>query len=224
MSLAATSLNKPNKLNELGIPLLPRRQSLRSPGLARHRQTHPGDILVTMNRQRNISYLLWTLPRPSNSSFPGSFPLHFEKKLIKLLAFSNTPRVLHSFGGSAQFGIKIDINPENQPTIIATAEALPFKDNTFDLVIGDPPFSAALARKLYGCRYPHFKKWTREAVRTCKPQSFICLYHTILLPRLPGTQILIRIVVVGRPYSTARIATVLRKDSIFSSDFSDTTY
>lgn len=73
-----------------------------------------------------------------------------KKKLIDLLKPSGL--ILHPFGGMAEYGIRIDINPEVDPDVFADAHYLPFKDNVFDIVICDPPYDKEHAFYLYNTK------------------------------------------------------------------------
>ena len=48
----------------------------------------------------------WVLPRPRKVRYKGGFPLHFEKKLWRLLG--EPVSVLHPFGGKAEIGVRVD--------------------------------------------------------------------------------------------------------------------
>lgn len=161
----------------------------------------------------NVTNLTWVLPRPRGDHYPGGFPLYFEGKLIRLLQLQNGAKILHPFGGMAEYGIRVDVDPSINPDIVANAESLPFNDKTFDLVVCDPPYTADLAKKLYKCPGPKFYKWTREAVRVCKEFGFICLYHWVMLPRLSGTALRCRIVILQRTWGRPRVATILQKNT-----------
>lgn len=50
--------------------------------------------------------------------------------------------VLHLFGGRAPFGTRMDIDPITRPNVIADAWLPPFADQSFDIVILDPPYIA----------------------------------------------------------------------------------
>lgn len=165
----------------------------------------------------NVTNLVWVLPRPRKDHYPGGFPLYFERKLITLLQLQNGAKVLHPFGGKAEYGIRVDVDPSTNPDILGNAENLPFQDNTFDLVICDPPYTEDLAKKIYRCPGPKFHKWTREAVRVCKEFGIICLYHWVMLPRLSGTALRLRIVILQRTWGRPRVATILQKNTDYHS-------
>lgn len=163
----------------------------------------------------NVSNLVWVLPRPRPEHYPGGFPLYFERKLIAFLQLMPGARILHPFGGKAEYGIRIDLDPSVQPDIVANAEMLPFQDNTFDLVICDPPYTKELAKSIYNCPGPKFGKWSKEAVRVCKEFGFICLYHWVMMPRLPATALKSRIVILQRTWGRPRVATILQKNTAY---------
>lgn len=163
----------------------------------------------------NVSNLVWVLPRPRPEHYPGGFPLYFERKLITFLQLVPGARILHPFGGKAEYGIRIDLDPSVQPDIVANAEILPFQDNTFDLVICDQPYTDELAKTIYHCSGPRFGKWTKEAVRVCKEFGFICLYHWVMMPRLHATALKSRIVILQRTWGRPRVATILQKNTAY---------
>ena len=95
-----------------------------------------------------IPSLVWTLPRPAKSRYRGAFPLYFEQNLVQLLGYPE--RILHPFGGMAELGTRVDLNGDTEPDVVADAHDLPFEDETFDLVILDPPYSDEESAELYG--------------------------------------------------------------------------
>jgi len=48
--------------------------------------------------------------------------------------------ILHLFGGKADFGTRLDIDPLVRPDVIGDAWLPPFADASFDVVILDPPY------------------------------------------------------------------------------------
>lgn len=47
---------------------------------------------------------------------------------------------LHLFGGAADFGVRLDLDPRTRPDVIGDAFLPPFAKNSFDAVILDPPY------------------------------------------------------------------------------------
>lgn len=141
--------------------------------------------------------------------------MYFEKKLIEFLQLMPGSKILHPFGGMAEYGIRCDINAEVNPDFVCDAQALPFEDNTFDLVICDPPYTKDLAKKIYNCSGPKFGKWSKEAVRVCREFGFICLYHWVMMPRLPGTALRTRVIILQRTWGRPRVATILQKNTAY---------
>lgn len=48
--------------------------------------------------------------------------------------------MLHLFGGLADFGTRMDIDPSTRPDVIGNAWLPPFARDSFDVVILDPPY------------------------------------------------------------------------------------
>ena len=157
-----------------------------------------------------IPNIVWILPRPRRNRYQGGFPLHFEKKLVGLLKPS-VP-ILHPFGGMAEYGVKVDINPEVTPDIIADAHHLPFKDNAFGMVVCDPPYNSDYSSKLYNTKPVKYSHYIPEAVRVCKPGGFVVSYHWALTPRPAGTAYRCRIFIAGRVWHRPRVACVFQKE------------
>lgn len=154
----------------------------------------------------------WWLPRPRQNKYKGGFPLHFEKKLLDLLKMDyKTDSILHPFGGMAEYGIRVDINPNISPDYIMDAHNLGFTDDSFDLVILDPPYNDDYSAKLYNTSKLKPSKYIQEAVRVTKPNGFIVHYHYYLAPRPEGTRWYSVIVIITRVYHKARICSIFKK-------------
>ena len=157
-----------------------------------------------------IDTLAWVLPRPRKNYYPGGFPLWFEQKLIKL--YGNPARILHPFGGAAEYGTRVDIKSETEPHVVADAHSLPFADNSFNLVICDPPYSNELSKSVYGTGKIIYKKWVAEAVRVCKVGGHVAVYHFKMLPRPEGTTYHRRIFLGVRIWHHLRCVGIFQKD------------
>lgn len=155
----------------------------------------------------------WVLPRPRRDCYVGSFPLHFEQRLWRLLG--KPEKVLHPFGGLAEIGDTVDLNATTSPTWVGDAHDLHWIPNdSYDLVLLDPPYSDEEASWLYGTPKLRPGRFKAEALRVCKPGGFVALYHK-RQPTSPGkqheVQLVHRIVVLTRAGHTARICFVYRK-------------
>ena len=151
---------------------------------------------------------LWYLPRSARNHYVGGFPLHFEKRLFSMY---KPQTILQPFGGGALYGTRVDINATANPDIIADAHNLPFKDNSFDFVLCDPPYSTDLSGKLYSSGPIKHSRYVKEAVRVCKIGGFVGLYHWVMQPRPKGTRYDRTIVIIGRVHHHARFCCVFQK-------------
>lgn len=158
-----------------------------------------------------IESLAWVLPRPSKSKYIGSFPLHFEKKLLRELKVGTRGpeykfKILHPFGGKAEFGTRVDLKPEVNPDVIADAHNLPFKNDIFDVVILDPPYNDEFSKRLYdtGKIKLRWCKYTAEAVRVLREEGYLAVYHYLATPRIEGTVLVKRIFLETRVWHKLR--------------------
>lgn len=149
----------------------------------------------------------WWLPRPPISRYPGGFPRNFETKLYELLGRPQS--ILHPFGGKAEFGTRMDLNPETNPDVVGDAHELPFDDGSFEVVVLDPPYSNEESETIYGTPPLRRGQYTQEAVRVSS--RYVVTYHVRMQPRPPGTQLVRVVVVLLRSGHTARICQVWKK-------------
>lgn len=157
-----------------------------------------------------IPTIAWHLPRPPKSRYKGGFPLYFEENLIQLLGYPE--RILHPFGGRAEFGTRVDLDPLTEPDVVADAHELPFEDESFDAVILDPPYSDSEALDLYGVtRKLEVAKFTAEAVRVLVPGGDLVVYTDREPRRPPRCNHRCRILVTLRPGHSPRVCMVFQK-------------
>ena len=163
-----------------------------------------------------IKTICWVLPRPRKNKYKGGFPLHFEKKLIRELEFNekkDTKKIFHPFGGCAEFGLRNDLNEEVKPDFNLDAHNLKsIKNNQFELVILDPPYDNEQAERLYKTPKLKYKDYISEAVRICKPNGFIAMYHWVMTPRPERTKYFMRIVILTRVWHRPRVCCVFQKE------------
>lgn len=158
-----------------------------------------------------IENIIWVLPRPRKNKYKGGFPLHFEKKLWKLL--EEPKKVLHPFGGMAEIGDRVDINPEVKPDFTGDAHNMTMiKEDSYDLVILDPPYTDDYSKTLYNTPKLKYKQYIQEAVRVCRPKGFIAMYHWVMTPRPEGTTHYKRVVLLTRIWHRPRVCCIFQKD------------
>lgn len=161
-----------------------------------------------------IESIAWCLPRPRKCKYPGGFPLHAELKLIRECGIDpkNTRyKILHSFGGKAEYGIRVDINPNVNPDYVGDAHNLMFSNEIFDVVFLDPPYTDNYSASLYGTGKLNFKKYTQEAVRVLKENGYLIVYHFVATPQIPGTVMIKRVFIETRPWHRPRVIHIHKK-------------
>lgn len=161
-------------------------------------------------REGKIPIEVLYLPRPAND-YKGCYPMWFEKHLPRLLETNN---YVQFFGGKAQTGFRIDINPLLQPNMTANCEKLEaIDDNYFDGGMADPPYDERFARELYNCDYPQWSKWTHELVRVVKPNGLIGIMNNYPVPRLKGCQWEKIVIILLRIKQFCKVVTIQRKEN-----------
>lgn len=81
---------------------------------------------------------LWCSNQRTGRSNRWSYPPNVEKLLRKI---TKGATVLQLFGGLSRWGVRMDIDPTVKPDIIADAWIPPFRKDSFDVVIIDPPYA-----------------------------------------------------------------------------------
>jgi SAM-dependent methyltransferase len=161
-----------------------------------------------VNREDFINYQIknlisgvWALERP-HGPYKCKFPNSFLKRLSTLIDFEDK-KILHLFCGISQFGtVRVDINPAVKPDYVLdlSKDKLPFSDDTFDIVIADPP-------------YVDFKPYSfvREAVRVLKPNGFFIVLHWLVYIKPKGCRRWACIAVSTGPNHRMRSCNIFRK-------------
>jgi SAM-dependent methyltransferase len=88
---------------------------------------------------------------------------------------------LSMFAGSGGWGTTTDIRPETGANVVASYDALPFRDQSFDAVIADPPYADHWAGEWHA-DLPKPKRILAEAARVVKPGGLIGILHIIIVP------------------------------------------
>ena len=87
--------------------------------------------------------ILWCKTNQRRAVNGWSFPKAVRDLLVKE---STGMSVLHLFGGRADFGLRLDHDPNTSPDVIGDAWRPPFQKDSFDIVIMDPPYVGHFAR------------------------------------------------------------------------------
>lgn len=96
---------------------------------------------------------------------------------------------MFSGGYQANGDITVDIKKELKPKTVANCETLPFKDNSFDFVFADPPYSKEESMDLYQLPYVNIIKTINEMVRVCKPGGHLLFLHRLIPTVFPGMEL-----------------------------------
>lgn len=116
---------------------------------------------------------VWVLGNDyQGTGFYGAYPPNYLKRVMSLFPeINDESHVLHLFSGMlfTTTGIKLDCKIHSsvkvfQPDILANAEELPFRSDSFDLILADPPYGGRDAEK-YKVRMPNKRKVFEECHR-----------------------------------------------------------
>jgi len=114
------------------------------------------------------------------STLYGQYPPTFLKRALAL--FPTAQEILHCPSGKVIGpGVTMDRVHDGVrvPQVVGDAVALPFQDESFDLVLSDPPYSADDAKK-YGCKPFPLNRFCREVHRVLKPNGCFGMLHFIM--------------------------------------------
>lgn len=130
---------------------------------------------------------IWALG-PPNTGYPGAFPRGLINRVKRKWWGKNR---LWMFSGGFHYNgdITIDIKLDLKPKIVANCEMIPFKDNSFDFVFADPPYSKEEAMDLYQLPYVNIIKTINEMVRVCRPGGYILFLHRLVPKVFPGMEL-----------------------------------
>ena len=165
----------------LSTPLDKRRAGAGFPGEGYRRRTGsaPGRP-VLWNAQEAVAFA----PAP----VWGAYPVGFSSWATR--AIGVTPaEVLHVCSGALGAdvgGMRIDLRAAARPDVRADGRALPFRANTFNGVLIDPPYSLQYSRELYGVEYPRPSALLREAARVLRPNGRVGFLHFLVPSPQPG--------------------------------------
>lgn len=127
---------------------------------------------------------MWALG-PPNTGYPGAFPKGLITK-IKRKWWGQKRLWLFSGTFKDTTGITVDIKKEVKPLVLANCEYLPFKTNSLDFVMADPPYSKEESMDLYNLPYVNVIKTINEMIRVSKPGGYILFLHRLVPSIFPG--------------------------------------
>lgn|SRR3990167_1326784 len=166
-------------------------------------------------QEKNIA---WFLPRPKPDRYKGGMPLYCEDWLVKLakdILELDDIEILNLFCGMNKMGVRIDINPEVKPDIIADAHS--FTENLdnrfFDVILADPPYSDVESEELYGTGKLNYSKWTKQCDRVLKRGGLLIVYHKFVMPNPDpkNYEVVKRVFIGNRIRHLPRVAIYFRK-------------
>jgi len=150
----------------------------------------------------------------------GEYPATFFRRIKAMFSEIEESKFLHLFSGTMgqDYGVTLDGSNEFKPDIthILTKEApLPFKDNSFEVVLADPPYSKEHALN-YGLPYPPPELILKEAMRVLRPDGYFLFLHT-MYPSYNRKEIkLIGLIAIITGFkSVTRLLSIFKKDSQF---------
>jgi len=113
----------------------------------------------------------------------GEYPATFFRRVVAMFPDVEEKKFLHLFSGSMGdgYGLTVDGSDEFNPDVthvLKKDNPLPFKDNVFEVVLADPPYSKKDAEE-YNLPYPTSELILKEAMRVLKPGGYFFLLHTM---------------------------------------------
>ncbi len=123
--------------------------------------------------------------------------------------------LLHLFAGSSTLGDTVDARPEAGAVFVASFDAVPVEDGSYDMVLADPPYTVGFAQRwestLEGVPRP--KAILRAAARYLGVGGLALILHVIVIPaykELGVRRVALHPVLCG-PNNAIRVLNVLEK-------------
>lgn len=132
-----------------------------------------GDSMTRLPYYRDIWFF------GPGAGYPGAFPNGLINRFRKRW-WGKERLWLCSGGFHDTDGVTIDLKREVKPRIVANAEYIPFKNDAFDFVFIDPPYSEEEGLRLYGTPYLSMTKVLNEAWRVTQPGGTMALLHRLI--------------------------------------------
>jgi 16S rRNA G966 N2-methylase RsmD len=168
-------------------------------------------------QQKNIA---WFLPRPKPDRYKGGMPLYCEDWLLELACdilnkSLKEIKLINLFCGMNKYGVRVDINNDVKPDVFADAHFLSnhFDNESFDIILADPPYSNEEAKEIYGTPKLNYKKWTAEYSKILKQNGLLIVYHKYVMPNPDKDlyRVVKRVFIGNRTYHLPRVAIYFQK-------------
>jgi hypothetical protein len=161
---------------------------------------------------------VWECSRP-HGKYTGIWPIGLIDRVFQLIGEPGS--ILEPFAGTSKLGVSIDWNRNVNPHIVADAQHLPIRAESFDCILLDPPYSESyvqhysdLDQRIKRTK-PKFSvyKAIEEACRVVRHGGHVVLLHT-LIPKHFGRKDFRRIATIGistGPNKRIRCLSIFRK-------------
>lgn len=160
-----------------------------------------------------IDTTTWLCGPPPAKGQMQRYPTRFIYNLKKKYPIEGK-KVLTLFSGSSDIGDTVDIRPETKASHIGSYDNLPFENETYDMVIADPPYNELYAKE-WKKDLPKPKKILLESARVTKPNGLILILHCIIVPAYAEAKvkrIAIHPILCG-PNNAIRCLSVFKKEN-----------
>ena len=114
----------------------------------------------------------------------------------------------------------MDIQDTHSPTFVADArEKFPMEDNTYDVVISDPPYDMKTnegvkidySDKLWKTEFIKPYAWVKEAVRVLKPGGYLAILHHLVYKTPDECRRAMTVSITCGPNTRVRVLSIFQK-------------
>lgn len=152
----------------------------------------------------------------------GGYPIGFLERASRVMGIRDPADVLHVCSGSMRTGLTVDVRESRAPRVVADGAQLPFRADTFEWVLADPPYSEEYAANLYDTAafYPSPHVLVMECLRVLRPGGRLGFMHH-MVPKFTRPGRLLKVYGISQgPGYNIRAWTVMTKDQELRALFS----